>query len=325
MRRPVHRTGFAKYVLSVCLMVRQRQIELSCPCSKVKLKSKMKSDVQCGPAGWTVIRNGMLLLVGICLCGCATTRSTPARDYPHPTSEVKTSDPPAGKSGWEQLPFPGVRRRVEATNITAHVVAYRDYRDPLAGFNRVMFVVNDRLYRYLLIPVSDGYRWLFPDPVERSVGNFFHNVKTPGYALNHLLQWRLKPLGRNILRFGINSTVGLLGLFDPAQSWFDLERSETHLEDTIARYGLGYGIYLVLPVFGPSDIRNAVSLGGEYFINPFTYLAEFPVSTGIKSFDYMQDFAPRADQYNVLRRESDDPYIFFRNLYLQGVQRDADY
>jgi phospholipid-binding lipoprotein MlaA len=222
----------------------------------------------------------------------------------------------------ESLPFPASRR---ATEIEPTVVSYPEYRDPLIWMNRGIFAFNDVLYRYLLIPLSKGYMRVIPDSVHRSVGNFFYNIKMPVYAVNHLLQLEPKPLGRNLLRFCINTTVGLLGLFDPAKSWWGLEREETDFEETLSRYGAGYGIYLVLPIFGPSDLRNSSSIVVEHFLNPITYLTDDPERTAIKGYDFFNEYAPEAERYETLRRKSDDPYIFFRNLYLQGVQRDADY
>ena len=250
------------------------------------------------------LRSAIVILSGgVLLCGCASPGAMRA-------------------GGGERLPFPAARRQPA---IVTNVVSYTDYRDPLIGMNRAFFVFNDYTYRYALIPVSKGYRRILPDPVHRCVDNFFYNVKAPIYFVNHLLQLEPAASGRNALRFGINSTLGLLGLFDPARAWFDLERAESHLEDTFARYGAGYGLYLVLPIFGPSDLRNGTSRALEHFLNPIPWLTEDPTTTAVQSYDYFQDFAPQAERYKPLREKSEDPYLFIRNLYLQGVQRDADY
>lgn len=254
-------------------------------------------------------RYGALILIACACTGCRSARPFGA----------------AAAGPRERIPFPGGGHESAAATIEPHVVAYRDYRDPLIGFNRVMFAFNDKAYRYALIPAGKGYSRITPDPVERRISNFFYNLKTPIYAVNHLLQFKLTRLGRNISRFTINSTAGLLGLFDPAAAWLDLERAETHLEDTLAQYGAGYGIYLVLPIFGPSDVRGALSTVGDYFLDPVPYLLDQSASSAVQSFDHLQDFARGADRYEELHRQSDDPYIFFRNLYLQGVQRDAAY
>lgn len=208
----------------------------------------------------------------------------------------------------------------------ATVVSYDDYSDPLIGFNRAIFAFNDVSYRYALIPLSKGYIKVVPEPARRSVGNFFYNIKMPIYFVNNSLQLKPKAAGTNLLRFGINTTLGVFGLFDPAKSWFDIERADTSVEDTLAQYGVGYGAYVVIPLLGPSDLRNGTSTLVEGFMHPIAYLVDSDRDRFlIQGFDYFQEFAPSAEQYPKLKEESEDPYLFFRNLYLQGIQRDADY
>lgn len=203
------------------------------------------------------------------------------------------------------------------------VVGETRYRDPLIKLNRAIFAFNDFAYRRALIPISKGYVWAVPAPARRSVGDFFHNIRTPIYVANDVLQLEPEPLGRHLARFLINSTVGVGGLFDPASAWFGLEKTATGFEDTLSGYGVGYGIYVVLPIFGSSDLRNGVSLAADYFLNPIPYLTEDPATSAVMAYDNFQEFAADADKYEELRRRLDDPYIFFRNLHLQGVQRDA--
>jgi phospholipid-binding lipoprotein MlaA len=260
----------------------------------------------------------LLLMAVLLASGCATLKGK------------RSGDGIRAQPAADRLPFPASRRTTAtgaATEaaIEPTVVSYPEYRDPLIWVNRGIFAFNDVAYRFLLIPLGKGYVKVVPDPVQRSVGNFFYNLKMPVYAVNHLLQLEPEPLGRNLLRFGINTTVGLLGLFDPARAWWGLEREETDFEETLARYGAGYGIYLVLPVFGPSDLRGGASLVVDHFLNPIVYLTEDPEKTVIQGYDFFQAYAPGAERYETLRRKSDDPYTFFRNLYLQGVQRDAEY
>jgi phospholipid-binding lipoprotein MlaA len=214
---------------------------------------------------------------------------------------------------------------LEPTVIAPTVVAYQDYRDPLIRVNRAMFAFNDTAYRYLLIPASRRYLRHVPVPVQQSIGNFFFNIRTPIYMVNYMVQLQAEPMVRSLQRFGINSTVGLLGLFDPARDRYGLEREETHFEDTLIQFGAGYGAYLVLPFFGPSDVRNGVSLVVDRLLNPIPYLMDSPASELFQGFDYFQEYAPEADQYEIIRLEAEEPYIFFRNLYLQGIQRDAEY
>ena len=203
------------------------------------------------------------------------------------------------------------------------VVAYDDYRDPLQRMNRAVFAFNDVIYRYAMIPVAKGYNWLLPAPARTSIGNAFHNIAMPIRSLNYLAQLKPKQAGVDVLRFVINSTVGLLGLFDLAEHWFDLARTDNGFENTLSHYGSGYGTYLVLPIVGPADLRSGSALVADYLLHPVPHMTRQPDTSYIMAADQLQSFAGRAEQYEKLRARSDDPYLFFRNLYLQGVQRDA--
>lgn len=214
----------------------------------------------------------------------------------------------------------------DSGSIEPTVVSYDNYRDPLIGVNRAVFAFNDVTYRYVLIPVGKGYVKITSRSFRGSVGNFFYNIKMPIYLVNNVLQFKFEPAARNLVRFGINSTLGLFGLFDPAKEWFNLERAETHFGDTLAHYGVGYGIYIVLPILGPSDLRDGASDLNDYLLNPIPDFVDDDAHVrAIRAYNYLNDFAPNADQYEILKERSEDPYIFFRNMHLQGVQRDADY
>jgi phospholipid-binding lipoprotein MlaA len=257
----------------------------------------------------------MMLFAGLLTGGCAAVKGPPG-------DEGQKAEPPPEVL---YFPAPGGATVIEPTIIEPTVVSYPEYRDPLIWMNRGIFVFNDVTYRFLLIPLGKGYTKVVPVPVRNSVGNFFDNIKMPVNAVNHLLQLEPVPLGKDLLRFVINSTVGLAGLFDPAAAWWDIEADPTGFDDTLAKYGAGYGFYLVLPILGPSDLRNTTSLVADHFLNPIIYLLENPERSGVQGFDAFQDYAPGAESYETLREKSEDPYIFFRNLYLQGVQRDVDY
>ena len=207
------------------------------------------------------------------------------------------------------------------------VVSYKesDYKDPLIGFNRAIFAFNDVSYRYALIPIAKGYRYITPDPVETGISNVFANIKAPIHIVNHLLQWQPSKAGTTTARFLINTTIGIAGIFDPAQAWFSLTKEETGFSDTLVQYGSGYGTYLVLPFVGPADLRSGTGMVADYFLNPIPYITPQPDSTYIMAGDKLQAFAPHAESYETLRAESNDPYLFFRNKYLQGLLRDQQF
>ena len=129
----------------------------------------------------------------------------------------------------------------------------------------------------------------------------------------------------DVARFGINSTIGLFGLFDPASSWLALERKDTGFDDTLRQYNVAPGVYLVMPFAGPSNLRAGGSTFIDAMLNPIAHVFAEPESTGLRIFDNMQEYTPLAEAYLELRENSEDLYIFMRNAHLQDIQRDAEY
>lgn len=205
------------------------------------------------------------------------------------------------------------------------MVTVADYRDPFIGLNRAVFAFNDVSYRYVLVPAARTYQNVMPDPVKAGIGNFFYNLRTPIYAVNHLLQGKPQQTVRDLGRFVVNTTVGIAGIFDPADSWLEMERQVTSAGDTMAQYGVGYGAYLVLPFIGSSNLRNAGGMLLEMPLNTIEYLVDDPEGTVVRVFDNFQLYSPMIQSYLDITAESEDPYIFMRNLHIQGIQRDAAY
>lgn len=255
---------------------------------------------------------GALLTITMLGAACSSIQDKNTEGPPQPESQIESI----------QADQPGPYQRLDKDEAT--VVAYDDYADPLESFNRAMFKFNDVSYRYLLSPLAKGYRKITPKPVNTGISNFFLNLREPLFFINKLLQAEPLDSGKSLLRFGINSTIGLLGLFDPAESWLKLPREKTTFGDTLAIYGVGYGAYLVLPVAGPSDFRSGSSIVLDYFFHPLNYLEDEGTATGLKLFDRFQDNASMLDSYPKMVAEADDPYLFLRNLYLQRLERDAD-
>tara|TARA_R110002167_G_scaffold344363_2_gene553793 strand:+ start:49739 stop:50488 length:750 start_codon:yes stop_codon:yes gene_type:complete len=213
------------------------------------------------------------------------------------------------------------------TGIEPNVVSYtivEEVDDPLIRLNRAIFAFNDVSYRYVLIPFARVYNEV-PTPVRSGIGNFFDNIKSPIPFTNHLLQGKGRQAGVDFLRFGINTTVGLLGFFDPATKWFELERVNTGFGETLTQYNVGHGPYLVMPFAGPSTIRGGSGTMVDSFLNPLAYILEQPDGTITRVFDNLQEYSPNAPAYLELRKNSSDLYIFMRNAHLQDIQRDAEF
>ena len=151
-------------------------------------------------------------------------------------------------------------------------VAPQPIADPFEPFNQAMLSFNLKLDEYLLHPVASGYAAVLPLGARQGVGRFFHNINIAPRLGNKLLQLKVVGAGKEVGRFVINTTLGGLGFFDVAESWFGLEASHADFGQTLAQYGIAPGPYLVLPFFGPSTVRDAVGFGVDSAMQPMNYL-----------------------------------------------------
>ncbi|WP_218958952.1 MlaA family lipoprotein [Salinimonas marina] len=210
----------------------------------------------------------------------------------------------------------------QAGNDTNQLAGEVFYNDPWESFNRTIFGFNHQLYQYVLIPAADGYRWLVPAAARDKIGNAFENIREPLNLLNNALAGEFRQAGANLSRFFINSTLGLFGLFDPATHWFNIGAQKQTIADTLFYYDIDSGPYLVLPFLGPSDSRGAFSTVTEGIIHPINQLTDSPESYFLRAFDGFDDFSGQAETYQNLYKQADDPYLYFRNQYIQGQRRD---
>lgn len=131
--------------------------------------------------------------------------------------------------------------------------------DPIEGFNRGTYRFNYYFDKYFFLPVVSGYQYIMPDYAEDRVSNFVDNVLEFNNFTNNLLQLKLKKTGITLSRFVINTTIGIAGLWDPATGW-GLRRQTEDFGQTLGHYGVGNGPYIVLPIFGPSNLRDTTGL-----------------------------------------------------------------
>ena len=190
--------------------------------------------------------------------------------------------------------------------------------DPLAPWNKVMFQFNDKLYFWILKPVAKGYRAVVPQVVRNSVKNFFVNLAFPARFVNSLLQAKDQNATDELGRFLFNSTVGVLGFWDAAGKFYpDLNPVSEDLGQTLGRYRMGNGFYIVWPVLGPSTLRDSVGLFGDRFLNPVTYVEPTEASLGINAYDKVNGLSFHIGDYEALKDAALDPYEAFRNAYIQ--------
>ncbi|MFH7319261.1 VacJ family lipoprotein [Desulfurivibrio sp. D14AmB] len=191
--------------------------------------------------------------------------------------------------------------------------------DPLEPLNRVSFVINDRLYFWVLKPVATGYANTVPQEIRICIGSFFRNLRAPVRVVNHFLQGRFKASGTELVRFTINTTVGIGGLVDSASRNFGIKPSEADLGQTLGVYGLGGGFYLYWPMFGPSSLRDTAGMVGDSYLNPLPYLivSDSELGVGAYSLSTVNAVSFRLGEYERLVESSLDPYLAVRDGYWQ--------
>ena len=190
--------------------------------------------------------------------------------------------------------------------------------DPIEPWNRAMFGINDRLYFWVAKPVIQTYEKIVPRPARVCIGNFFYNLTTPARFVNCLIQGKGPEADRELRRFGINTTAGVLGFGDPAYDRWGLKPAKKEdLGQTLAVHGFGDGFYVVWPVFGSSTLRDSVGMVGDQFLNPVRYVKPMEVSIGISAVDATNKGSFHIGEYEAFKSAAVDPYVAMRGDYIQ--------
>jgi len=193
--------------------------------------------------------------------------------------------------------------------------------DPLEPINRVFFHFNDKLYFWILKPTATGYKFLFPKGFRISVRNVFANLLAPARVVNNILQGKVPESGVELGRFAINSTIGILGLFDVAKNTYNLEASEEDLGQSLGFYGAGPGFYIHWPILGPSNVRDSIGRFGDAYLDPLNYLAgNIYVRAGIYAGEKVNYTSLTLGDYELFKETALDPYVAVRDAYQQFRQ-----
>jgi phospholipid-binding lipoprotein MlaA len=192
-------------------------------------------------------------------------------------------------------------------------------RDPAEPFNRVIFAVNDKIYLYGISPVGKIYRKVFPKFFRKRIHNFGKNLGYPVHLLNSVLQLKIKKSGIETSRFLINSTIGILGLFDPATKLGIKEPSHEDFGQTLAAYNIPHGIYIVAPIIGPTSLRDGVGFLADTLVNFLTFgpvasEAEMIATSAAVNID---DGINMVREYRAISDDQFDKYSKIRDLYLR--------
>lgn len=188
--------------------------------------------------------------------------------------------------------------------------------DPFEPINRVTFAVNDTVDAAILTPVAKGYRAVTPAPVRAGLNNIFTNVGDITTAVNNLLQGNGGKAASDVGRFLVNSTLGILGLFDVA-SPMGLERNNEDFGQTLGKWGVPSGPYVVLPLMGPSTVRDGLSRPFDSRLGYSPYTEHVPTRNSVFAIEIIDLRANLLNASSTLDQASLDKYLFLRDAFLQ--------
>lgn len=193
--------------------------------------------------------------------------------------------------------------------------------DPLEPINRVTFGINNLLDDVLFDPISGMYAEIVPDFLRERVGYFLRNLSEPIVLVNNVLQGEMQDAEDTLRRFVVNSTVGVGGIFDVSTD-LDIPYKREDFGLTLASWGFEGGPYIVLPILGPSNLRDTFGRIGDYGFDPVNWWAYSNDETAVYSYTRtgVQVLDARADNFDIisdLKKNSIDPYVAFRSWYTE--------
>ncbi len=191
-----------------------------------------------------------------------------------------------------------------------------DPRDPLEPMNRGIYKFNDAADKAILKPVAQGYKAVVPKPVRSGVTNFFSNIDDVLVAVNNVLQFKFNDAMSDVGRVIANTTFGVAGVFDVATGW-GMPKHNEDFGQTLGAWGVGDGPFLMLPLLGPSNVRDAAGLLVYYRLDPVVNLHNVPARNSLTALRFVDRRARLLDAEKVLDEAALDPYTFLRDAYIQ--------
>lgn len=277
----------------------------------------------------------------------ATQESQPATTAPEPSATLPATQPPVGVAvpiavgDMAQVAAPAQPTKADGTPVSPGsttgtapdeateiiVTARQSLRiDPLVKFNAQSFAALQAIDKAVVAPVALGYASAVPKPVRNGLRNVLRNLDEPASFLNYILQLKIGRAAKSAARFGINSTIGVGGLFDMARRKpFNLPYRPNSIANTFACYGVGNGPYFFLPIVGPTTLRDLFGLGLDKAVLPIVVGKPFDdgkVNVALGVVDAVTDRVEIDSQLQRIRNESGDPYVAVREVYL--AQRRAE-
>ncbi|MDE0723572.1 MAG: VacJ family lipoprotein [Alphaproteobacteria bacterium] len=208
-----------------------------------------------------------------------------------------------------------MKKHVLALSVLGTVLSFSAHagKDPLESINRPIFAFNHMLDTAIITPITKGYKFITPDFAERGINNFFHNLYTPTVIVNQVLQGKPKEALQSTSRFAFNSTIGIGGLFDVATAG-NIPKYNEDFGQTLGHWGVGQGPYIVIPVFGPSTLRDGAGRLADRMTHPISYVQD--------NDDHHRLFIgsiinARAQVMGMETFVTGEKYEFMRDAYLQ--------
>ena len=206
--------------------------------------------------------------------------------------------------------------------LAVNTASAADTEDPFSGINRPVHKFNSVMDSILFRPLAQTYDRFTPRIVKRGISNVLGNLDDVVVTANDLLQFKFRQAGSDLSRVAINSTLGVGGLIDVAGNIFELDKHDENFGQTLAHWGVERGPYLVLPLLGPSTVREGVSRVADSLVNPGLGSADSTVRGQVVSANVLDS---RAALLNLDELVIGDDYLFMRELYLQNLEyREAD-
>lgn len=206
---------------------------------------------------------------------------------------------------------------------------YEDYTysDPYENYNRKMFKFNDKVYRHVFSPLAKGFNFLVPKQVQKRFNNIVRFASTPKRFFNNLLQKKFKSSFIEFERLLLNGSVGIGGMFDPADHFFHLKQQTEDFGQTLGFYGVDPGPYFIWPIIGPSTRRDSIGTGGDnvfsvffwfsiYDVDPEDAFKAFSVTKRVNNYTYNV-----RSNYERLTESAIDPYVALQHAYLQNREK----
>ncbi len=189
--------------------------------------------------------------------------------------------------------------------------------DPLEPWNRAMFTFNDRLYFWVMKPTAKLYSFFVPEWGRIRIRNAVNNVAFPVRFVNSILQLRFHAAIAEVGRFVVNSTAGIGGTFEIVKANPDIGTGDKDMGQTLGRYSIPPGFYIIWPFFGPSSFRDSIGMAGDAFLTPENYITPFEDSLAVQGFERVNDVSLKIGDYEDFKESAVEPYIAMRNAYYQ--------